>query len=51
MNGRYYDMTVLWLIVWLVSGNPVLELSLSNPWIVGLGVCIIIDILGVFGLK
>ncbi len=37
-------MTVLWLIVWVLSGAP--QLEPWNSWLVALGICLVIDVLG-----
>ena len=38
-------MTLLWLIVWVLSGVP--EVGHWNAWMIALGVCLLIDILGI----
>lgn len=37
-------MTFLWLIFWLIEGTPALHPW--NAWLVGLVVCVVIDVLG-----
>ena len=37
-------MTILWLIVWVLSGAP--EVHMWNSWAIGLAVCLAIDVFG-----
>jgi hypothetical protein len=41
-------MTVIWLIVWLITGTPVVTAFGGwNSWGVALVVCLAIDVLGI----
>lgn len=37
-------MTLLWLIVWLVSGAPEFALDSANGWLISMGVCVFLDL-------
>jgi len=39
-------MTVIWLIIWLINGTPVVQPW--NNWFIALIVCIYIDIVRIF---
>ncbi len=43
-------MTVIWLIVWLLSHTPQLQMFGSwNNWGIALAVCVVIDFIGASG--
>ena len=42
-------MTLFWLLVWMMSQNPLV--NAWNTWAISLGVCIVIDFLGVLKFR
>ena len=43
-------MTFIWLIVWLIAHTPAVAVfGPWNSWGIGLGVCVVIDLIGALG--
>lgn len=38
-------MTILWLLVWLINETPQVIFNPPNNWLIGLGICLAIDLL------